>query len=166
MLVTANNFMQLFFGWEGVGLASYLLIGFWYKKPSANAAAIKAFIVNRVGDFGFALGIMGIYLLSFILRLFGASIPVIHQGGPIGIGRGCPSQPTPSLVTLRGPGTCAAGVLSFLAIWPRRNMSRAVPDWLEEWLGLSQPGSGQGTAWRLDSVWNWPPWLTFLFCLL
>ena len=61
MLVTANNFLQLFFGWEGVGLASYLLIGFWYTKPSANAAAIKAFIVNRVGDFGFALGIFGIY---------------------------------------------------------------------------------------------------------
>ncbi len=60
-LVTADNFMQLFFGWEGVGLASYLLIGFWFKKPSANAAAMKAFVVNRVGDFGFALGIMGIF---------------------------------------------------------------------------------------------------------
>src|SRR6202790_3941339 len=61
MLVTANNFLQLFFGWEGVGLASYLLIGFWYTRPSANAAAIKAFVVNRVGDFGFALGIFGIF---------------------------------------------------------------------------------------------------------
>ena len=56
-LVTADNFLQLFFGWEGVGLCSYFLIGFWYKKPSANSAAIKAFIVNRVGDFGFAIGI-------------------------------------------------------------------------------------------------------------
>ena len=61
MLVTSDNFLQLFFGWEGVGLASYLLIGFWYHKPEANAAAIKAFVVNRVGDFGFALGIFGIF---------------------------------------------------------------------------------------------------------
>jgi NADH-quinone oxidoreductase subunit L len=60
-LVTAADFMQLFFGWEGVGLASYLLIGFWYKKPTANAASIKAFVVNRVGDFGFALGIMTVF---------------------------------------------------------------------------------------------------------
>jgi NADH-quinone oxidoreductase subunit L len=63
MLVTADNFLQMFFGWEGVGLASYLLIGFWYTKPSANAAAMKAFIVNRVGDFGFALGIFGAFLV-------------------------------------------------------------------------------------------------------
>ena len=63
MLVTSDNLVQLFFGWEGVGLASYLLIGFWYQKPSANAAAIKAFVVNRVGDFGFALGIFAIFML-------------------------------------------------------------------------------------------------------
>ncbi len=60
-LVTAADFMQLFFGWEGVGLASYLLIGFWFKKPTANAASIKAFVVNRVGDFGFALGILTVF---------------------------------------------------------------------------------------------------------
>jgi len=63
MLVTSDNLLQMFFGWEGVGLASYLLIGFWYKKPSACAAAMKAFIVNRVGDFGFALGIFSVFVL-------------------------------------------------------------------------------------------------------
>nr|PZN45713.1 MAG: NADH-quinone oxidoreductase subunit L [Pseudomonadota bacterium] len=63
MLVTADNLVQMFFGWEGVGLASYLLIGFWYEKPSANAAAIKAFVVNRVGDFGFLLGIFLLFVL-------------------------------------------------------------------------------------------------------
>ena len=63
MLVTADNLVQMFFGWEGVGLASYLLIGFYFRKPSANAAAIKAFVVNRVGDFGFALGIFAIFFM-------------------------------------------------------------------------------------------------------
>ena len=67
-LVTAADFMQLFFGWEGVGVASYLLIGFWFKKPTANAAAIKAFVVNRVGDFGFALGIMTTFWLFGTIR--------------------------------------------------------------------------------------------------
>ncbi len=62
-LVTSDNFLQLFFGWEGVGLCSYFLIGFWFKKDSANTAAIKAFVVNRVGDFGFALGIFLIFYL-------------------------------------------------------------------------------------------------------
>src|SRR6187402_2284478 len=69
MLVTADNLVQLFFGWEGVGLASYLLIGFWYRKPSANAAAIKAFIVNRIGDFGFALGIFAVFMLTGAIDL-------------------------------------------------------------------------------------------------
>ena len=64
MLVTSDNLLQMFFGWEGVGVASYLLIGFYYRKPSAGAAAMKAFIVNRVGDFGFALGIFGLFYLS------------------------------------------------------------------------------------------------------
>ena len=63
MLVTADNLVQMFFGWEGVGLASYLLIGFWFQKPSANAAAIKAFVVNRVGDFGFLIGIFSVFLI-------------------------------------------------------------------------------------------------------
>ena len=68
-LVTADNLVQLFFGWEGVGLASYLLIGFWYHKPEANAAAIKAFVVNRVGDFGFALGIFAVFMMTGVDRL-------------------------------------------------------------------------------------------------
>jgi NADH-quinone oxidoreductase subunit L len=77
MLVTADSLVQMFFGWEGVGLASYLLIGFWYHKPSANAAAIKAFVVNRVGDFGFSLGIFGTFLV------FGTiSIPAILAAAP------------------------------------------------------------------------------------
>ena len=63
MLVTSDNLVQMFFGWEGVGLASYLLIGFWFQKPSANAAAIKAFVVNRVGDFGFLLGMFGVFVI-------------------------------------------------------------------------------------------------------
>ena len=67
-LVTSDNLVQMFFGWEGVGVASYLLIGFYYRKPSANAAAIKAFVVNRVGDFGFALGIFGLYYLTDSIR--------------------------------------------------------------------------------------------------
>src|ERR671912_2238502 len=71
MLVTADNLAQMFFGWEGVGLASYLLIGFWYEKDSARAAAIKAFIVNRVGDFGFALGIFLVFVLFNTVALEG-----------------------------------------------------------------------------------------------
>ncbi|GHF47289.1 NADH-quinone oxidoreductase subunit L [Seohaeicola zhoushanensis] len=67
-LVTSDNLVQMFFGWEGVGVASYLLIGFYYRKPSANAAAIKAFVVNRVGDFGFALGIMALFFLTDSIR--------------------------------------------------------------------------------------------------
>ena len=69
MLVTSDNLVQMFFGWEGVGVASYLLIGFYYRKPTANAAAIKAFLVNRVGDFGFALGIFGLFMLTDSINL-------------------------------------------------------------------------------------------------
>jgi NADH-quinone oxidoreductase subunit L len=81
-LVTANNFLQLFFGWEGVGLSSYLLIGFWYTRPSANAAAIKAFVVNRVGDFGFALGIFGVYLAFHTL-----DFPAVFAAAPVMAGK-------------------------------------------------------------------------------
>lgn len=78
MLVTADNLVQMFFGWEGVGVCSYLLIGFWYDRPAANAAAMKAFVVNRVGDFGFALGIFGIFLL-FDTVSFGAIFSAVPQ---------------------------------------------------------------------------------------
>ncbi len=95
MLVTANNLLQLYFGWEGVGLVSYLLIGYWYERPAANAAAIKAFIVNRVGDLGFAVGIALTYLVFHTISfdeifaavpahagdgytLFGTSFPVLE----------------------------------------------------------------------------------------
>ncbi|MGB0084328.1 MAG: NADH-quinone oxidoreductase subunit L [Rhodomicrobiaceae bacterium] len=82
MLVTADNLLQLYFGWEGVGLASYLLIGFWYHKPSANAAAIKAFIVNRVGDFGFGLGIFATF------TVFGTiSLDAIFASAPDHVGK-------------------------------------------------------------------------------
>ncbi len=82
MLVTADNLVQMFFGWEGVGLASYLLIGFWYKRPSANAAAIKAFVVNRVGDFGFSLGIF------LVFRLTGSvSLEAIRAAAPSLVGQ-------------------------------------------------------------------------------
>jgi len=81
MLVTADNLIQMFFGWEGVGLASYLLIGFYYRKASANAAAMKAFIVNRVGDFGFALGIFALFFLTDSVRFddIFAAVPELAQ---------------------------------------------------------------------------------------
>jgi NADH-quinone oxidoreductase subunit L len=85
MLVTADNFVQLFFGWEGVGLCSYLLVGFWYDRPAANAAAIKAFVVNRIGDFGFALGIFAVYEIFGSLQfdtVFAAAPDVAHNTIP------------------------------------------------------------------------------------
>ena len=81
MLVTADNLVQMFFGWEGVGLASYLLIGFWYTKPSANAAAIKAFVVNRVGDFGFSLGIFATFMVFGTVSIDAILAAVPGQAG-------------------------------------------------------------------------------------
>ena len=81
MLITADNFLQMFFGWEGVGLASYLLIGFWYHKPSANAAAIKAFLVNRIGDFGFALGIFATFMIFGTVQFDAVFAAVPEQVG-------------------------------------------------------------------------------------
>lgn len=81
MLVTADNLVQMFFGWEGVGLASYLLIGFWYHKPTANAAAIKAFVVNRVGDFGFSLGIFATFMVFGTVSIDAILAAVPGQAG-------------------------------------------------------------------------------------
>ncbi|HKC03273.1 MAG TPA: NADH-quinone oxidoreductase subunit L [Sphingomicrobium sp.] len=81
MLVTADSLVQMFFGWEGVGLASYLLIGFWYHKPSANAAALKAFVVNRIGDFGFSLGIFGTFLVFGTVSIPAILAAAAHMAG-------------------------------------------------------------------------------------
>src|ERR1700747_3333076 len=86
MLVMANNFMQLFFGWEAVGVVSYLLIGFWYTRPSATFASLKAFLVNRIGDFGFVLGIAAIVYFTRSLAYrdaFAAAPQVAHALIPV-----------------------------------------------------------------------------------
>jgi len=104
MLVTADNFVQLFFGWEGVGLASYLLIGFWYQKPSANAAAIKAFVVNRIGDFGLILGMATIFFAVGSLNfdeVFGAA-PALAQGSFDFLGYNVPLLDTICLLLFMG----------------------------------------------------------------
>src|SRR5487761_2766126 len=80
MLVTADNLLQLFFGWEGVGLCSYLLIGYWYDRPSANAAAIKAFVVNRIGDLFFAVGVALIFF-KFGSVVLGSTFPAFDVIG-------------------------------------------------------------------------------------
>ena len=104
MLVTADNLVQLFFGWEGVGLASYLLIGFWYDKPSANAAAMKAFIVNRVGDFGFALGIFAVWMLSDSIGFndIFAKAPQMAAGHFMFLGKEVPALETACLLLFVG----------------------------------------------------------------
>ena len=106
MLVTSDNLLQMFFGWEGVGLASYLLIGFWFKKPSANAAAIKAFVVNRVGDFGFALGIFGVFVLFGTIEL-----PTIFANAA-----GMAENGEQELMTLFGYSLTADGALNAICL--------------------------------------------------
>ena len=100
-LVTADNLAQLFFGWEGVGLASYLLIGFWFHKPEANAAAIKAFIVNRIGDFGFALGIFAVFLMTGSINfdtIFAQAPTLVGKTFTIWARRRCPHVDLPAAV--------------------------------------------------------------------
>mgnify|MGYP001823994196 CR=1 FL=1 len=107
MLVTADNLVQMFFGWEGVGVASYLLIGFYYRKPSANAAAIKAFVVNRVGDFGFALGIFALFFLTDSINfddIFAALVGGKYETGPYAASGSASGVPELSTSVLAGFG--------------------------------------------------------------
>jgi NADH-quinone oxidoreductase subunit L len=104
MLVTSDNLLQMFFGWEGVGLASYLLINFWYEKESANNAAIKAFLVNRVGDFGFALGIFSCYMLfdSIGFRDMFAKAPQLASAEFVFLGHTWPALTTTCILLFIG----------------------------------------------------------------
>ena len=117
-LVTRDNLVQLFFGWEGVGLASYLLIGFWYKRPAANAAAIKAFIVNRVGDFGFALGIFGVFVLfdSVDYETIFANAPDVRRHARCISCRGTSTR-SPSLCLLLFMGAMGKSAQFLLHTW-------------------------------------------------
>jgi NADH-quinone oxidoreductase subunit L len=130
MLVTADNLLQMFFGWEGVGLASYLLIGFWYHRPSANAAAIKAFVVNRVGDFGFALGIFGVFVLFESIDL-----------GTIFANAGAVAESTEPALTIFGStldGGTALTVVCLLLFMGAMGKSAQVP--LHTWLPDAMEG--------------------------
>ena len=128
MLVTADNLVQMFFGWEGVGLASYLLIGFWYHRPSANAAAIKAFIVNRIGDFGFALGIFGVFYLfaSVDLDTIFANAAAVAEGKDIA------SRSSASPTTGRARSRSSACSSSW-ARWESRRRCRSTPGFPTPW---------------------------------
>jgi len=124
MLVTADNLLQLFFGWEGVGLCSYLLIGFWYDRESANAAAMKAFLVNRVGDIGFALGIAGVYMLTDSVA-FDAIFAVLPRL----------SEQTTSFAGMRFNAIELCGVLLFIGA-----MGKSAQLFLHTWLPDAMEG--------------------------
>ena len=137
-LVTADNFMQLFFGWEGVGLASYLLIGFWFKKKSANDAAIKAFVVNRVGDFGFALGILAVFYVFGSVE-FDAVFSVIAANGeavPYGWSEGAPIRELViPIFGLEAHALTAIGILLFIGA-----MGKSAQFLLHTWLPDAMEG--------------------------
>ena len=138
MLVTANDFLQLFFGWEGVGLASYLLIGFWYQKRSANDASIKAFVVNRVGDFGFALGIITVYLVFGTIK-FDPIFAAIAENAlvtPMALGEAAPIRELAvSAFGLSVPALELAGVLLFIGA-----MGKSAQFFLHTWLPDAMEG--------------------------
>ncbi len=116
-LVTADNFIQMFFGWEGVGLASYLLIGFWYKKESANAAAIKAFVTNRVGDFGFALGIMAVFAVFGTVKFDEVFAQIPEMSGEILTIFGMNFQALELIAFLLFIGAMGKSAQFFLHVW-------------------------------------------------
>ena len=137
-LVTADNFLQLFFGWEGVGLASYLLIGFWFKKKSANDAAIKAFVVNRVGDFGFALGIMCVFYVfgSVDFNTVFDTIATNGEAIPFGQTAGAPIQElTISFLGQDWHALTVIGVLLFIGA-----MGKSAQFFLHTWLPDAMEG--------------------------
>jgi NADH-quinone oxidoreductase subunit L len=116
-LVTADNFIQMFFGWEGVGLASYLLIGFWYKKESANSAAIKAFVTNRVGDFGFALGIMAVFAVFGTVKFDEVFAQIPEMSGEILTLFGMNFQALELIAFLLFIGAMGKSAQFFLHVW-------------------------------------------------
>ena len=116
-LVTADNLLQMFFGWEGVGVASYLLIGFYYRKASANAAAIKAFIVNRVGDFGFLIGIFTLYLLVDSIALDDIFTPRPSSRRPRSASSGGDWNAAELAAVLLFIGACGKSAQLFLHTW-------------------------------------------------
>ena len=137
-LVTADNFVQLFFGWEGVGLASYLLIGFWFKKKSANDAAIKAFIVNRVGDFGFALGIMCIFYVFGTVEFDAvfSAVAANSEAIPFGQTSGAPIQElTINFLDMKLHALTVIGVLLFIGA-----MGKSAQFLLHTWLPDAMEG--------------------------
>lgn len=134
MLITSDNLVQMFFGWEGVGLASYLLIGFWYKKPSANAAAIKAFVVNRVGDFGFALGICGVFVLFGSVNfetIFAAAASYLPAEGPLKAAK--PSSTFSACISTRRMLSLPSACCSSWARWASRRSSCCTPGCRTRW---------------------------------
>jgi NADH-quinone oxidoreductase subunit L len=137
-LVTSDNFLQMFFGWEGVGLASYLLIGFWYKKKSANDAAIKAFVTNRVGDFGFALGIMATFAVFGSVG-FEHIFEIIHNNGMVTVaGSDVPVHVQDAVLAFAGMEFNALELIAFLLFIGA--MGKSAQFFLHVWLPDAMEG--------------------------
>ncbi len=159
MLITSDNLLQMFFGWEGVGLASYLLIGFWFKKPSASAAAMKAFIVNRVGDFGFVLGIFAVFVL------FGSiNFDTIFAAAPTYIPAAGQGKVVISLFGMQldqGHAITATCLLLFLGA-----MGKSAQFLLHTWLPDAMEGPTPVSALSMPQPWSPPASSSSPACLL